>query len=558
MRSRARRRRGDRRSARAGAEQAASAPCRSKAGTERPEPDPVLARLAAGDEHDRPVEPLDEPRGDDPDHARDASPRPRARSRDGGASARATPRPGGSRRAGCDPRPPGDRGSASRARRRAGAPRRSSSVSSSSSAAPGWPSRPAALIRGASRKPTAPVSTVAGSTPADAHERLQAGPVGPREPPHPGGDERAVLVERAGRRRRRSRARRGRGWRSSSSAPSASSELVDDAGAAELRERVVGRPRRDDRAVGQGLARPVVVGDDDLEPRRPGLRDLLDGRDPAVDGQNERATLLREPRQRLARDAVALLEAARQVPLDVGAEAARAPSPRARSRRCRPRRSRRARRSARLRRSSRGSRAQAASMSPSRNGSWPGGSAARKALAASGSPYPRRTRTLAVASPTPSAVASRRPPCGGTDGSSRCPRASQFTVGPGSDGPLPEAGSERTRLSSDRGDRLELHVGGRLRRRVPRLPLQLQRDRLRAARQRRRRAPAAGRAGRARRGGDGRPRRADGRRADRRARRAASASTSSATGSASRSSTTSRSSTGSASSSSAAPGSTTA
>ena len=65
-----------------------------------------------------------------------------------------------------------------------------------------------------------------------------------------------------------------------------------------------------------------MVGDDDLEPARLRRGDLGDGGDPAVDGEQEPAALLREPRDRLARDAVALLEAARQVPVDLGAELA--------------------------------------------------------------------------------------------------------------------------------------------------------------------------------------------------------------------------------------------
>src|SRR6266487_651156 len=47
-------------------------------------------------------------------------------------------------------------------------------------------------------------------------------------------------------------------------------------------------------------------------------------------------------------------------------------------------------------------RSTASDMSPSRKGSWSGCSPARKALASSGSPYPRRTSTLAVISLTPS------------------------------------------------------------------------------------------------------------------------------------------------------------
>ena len=43
-----------------------------------------------------------------------------------------------------------------------------------------------------------------------------------------------------------------------------------------------------------------MVGDDDLEPAPPGLGDLVDGRDPAVDGQDEPDALVREPAERLA------------------------------------------------------------------------------------------------------------------------------------------------------------------------------------------------------------------------------------------------------------------
>ena len=97
-------------------------------------------------------------------------------------------------------------------------------------------------------------------------------------------------------------------------------ELVDDTGAAELRERIVGRTRRDDRAVGERLAWPVVVGDDHLEPARARLRNLGNGRDPTVDREHKPAALVCEAAERGARDAVALVEAARQVPVDLGAE----------------------------------------------------------------------------------------------------------------------------------------------------------------------------------------------------------------------------------------------
>src|SRR5437764_6617726 len=51
-------------------------------------------------------------------------------------------------------------------------------------------------------------------------------------------------------------------------------------------------------------------------------------------------------------------------------------------------------------------RSTAPAVSPSKNGSCSGCSPARKARASSGSPYPRRTSTLAVISLTPSAWAS--------------------------------------------------------------------------------------------------------------------------------------------------------
>ena len=66
----------------------------------------------------------------------------------------------------------------------------------------------------------------------------------------------------------------------------------------------------------------MVIGDDDVEAARLRARDLVDGRDPAVDGQHEAAALVGEPVERLAGEAVALVEAARQVPVGVGAERA--------------------------------------------------------------------------------------------------------------------------------------------------------------------------------------------------------------------------------------------
>ena len=66
----------------------------------------------------------------------------------------------------------------------------------------------------------------------------------------------------------------------------------------------------------------MVVGDDHFEPACARLGNLRDGGDAAVDREHQPAALVGEPADRRARDAVALVEAARQVPVDVGAELA--------------------------------------------------------------------------------------------------------------------------------------------------------------------------------------------------------------------------------------------
>src|SRR5438874_400759 len=65
-----------------------------------------------------------------------------------------------------------------------------------------------------------------------------------------------------------------------------------------------------------------MVGDDHLEAACLRLGDLRDGGDAAVDGEHEPAALVGEPRQRRPSHAVALVEAARQMPDDVGSELA--------------------------------------------------------------------------------------------------------------------------------------------------------------------------------------------------------------------------------------------
>src|SRR5678816_121383 len=80
--------------------------------------------------------------------------------------------------------------------------------------------------------------------------------------------------------------------------------------------------------------------------------------------------------------------------------------------------------------------AHAASMSPSRKGSWSGTSAARNARASAGSEYPRLTSTLAVVSERPSAPASAVTSGRGHGVSLHVPSYMQLTVEPGSDGIL--------------------------------------------------------------------------------------------------------------------------
>ena len=175
-------------------------------------------------------------------------------------------------------------------------------------------------MRGARRNPIADSSTVAGST---CETRISA-----RRP--------ALLVCESRRMPARAIARfssssgttsatvasatRSR-WRSRNGCARAEQrlrELPDDPGPAQPDERVVALQRRDDGTRRKGVPRPVVVGDDDGQTERPGKLDLGDGRDPAVDGQDEVEALLGEAGQCLAVEAVPLLEARRQMPGDVG------------------------------------------------------------------------------------------------------------------------------------------------------------------------------------------------------------------------------------------------
>ena len=129
------------------------------------------------DHHARAAPALHQAGGHDPDHAGvPALPRHHDRGLVGLRRAR-RPR----RRTGSASRPPGGRGSGSRAR---GPPRRRGrrrSVRSSSSAASARCMRPAALMRGPSRKPSECSDSSAGCHAADLHQRAQAGLPRPAE-----------------------------------------------------------------------------------------------------------------------------------------------------------------------------------------------------------------------------------------------------------------------------------------------------------------------------------------------------------------------------------------
>ena len=99
-------------------------------------------------------------------------------------------------------------------------------------------------------------------------------------------------------------------------------ELPDDGGAAQADEGIVALQGGDDRARRVGVAGPVVIRDDDLEPEPCRLLDLGDGRDAAVDRQDELDALSCEARERLHVEPVAFLESRREVPGRIGAELA--------------------------------------------------------------------------------------------------------------------------------------------------------------------------------------------------------------------------------------------
>jgi hypothetical protein len=157
-----------------------------------------------------------------------------------------------------------------------------------------------------------------------AHQRLQPGTLGRGERSQPSRREGAILVQEGHdvcdrRERDEIEVSSDRGVVGTEQH---FAELVHDASATELRKRVLGRPGGDDRAVRQCRAGPVVVCDDDVEPTQFRLGDLLDRCDAAVDREDEPVPVVGEAPERVARDAVALLEPARKMAADVGAELA--------------------------------------------------------------------------------------------------------------------------------------------------------------------------------------------------------------------------------------------
>ena len=227
-------------------EHAESAPWRSKAGSERPEP--FHSRVGPGDQDDRAVEALDEARRNDPDHALVPVLAPDH------VAAAALLRLG--------PRLDlGDRRSQDPVLDRlpvlvqqlelAGEPLRLLGVGRQQQLERGVGAPEPAGGVDPRREPEPDGRSVDGGgvDPRVLHQRLKPRPLRPGERAQPGDRERAVLVEQrhdVGDRRERDQVEIRRDIDAERLR-----ELADDTGAAELRERIVRRARRDDRAVRQ-------------------------------------------------------------------------------------------------------------------------------------------------------------------------------------------------------------------------------------------------------------------------------------------------------------------
>ena len=206
--------------------------------------------------------------------------------------------------------------------------RSSSSVSISSSPASARYRRPAALIRGASAKPSVVLGDALRVDAGDPHQRPQAGrgvprraPAGPAAPASrfsPTSGTRSATVASATRSSSRSS--------SAGSRPAAVEqrlrELVGDARRAEVGGVAADR-RVHDRAVGQLVARAVVVRDDHVHAELRAQRDLGRRADAAVGRDQQRgAGRGAAPRRVRGRQPVAVVR---------GSAAAGAPSRRARA-----------------------------------------------------------------------------------------------------------------------------------------------------------------------------------------------------------------------------------
>ena len=203
---------------------------------------------------------------------------------------RPAPRP----RTGSASRCGGARRSGGRARRRSARRASRRCISSSSRPASARSRRPAALIRGASRKPTARASMRAGSARETFMSARRPGrfvvasarrPARTRRRFSPRSGTQSAIVASA----TRSRSRVGAGRIVPRRGQQRGGELVGDAGGAEIGAGVAADGRMHDRRVGQDAvgARAVVIGDDDVEARRARGGDLVDRGDRAVGGDQQ-------------------------------------------------------------------------------------------------------------------------------------------------------------------------------------------------------------------------------------------------------------------------------
>ena len=292
----------------------------------------AAARAAAaalrveGDEHDRPPEALGEARGDDPDHAR-------------------MPALAGEHQ-------PGRVGDARRAARRARAsPRREDLALDLAALAVGALELDRDLLRALGILGEHQLDP--GVRPVEAPGRVDPRPepeaeVALVEPlgddggrgeqgPHPrparlarlgeaAADERAVLAPQRDQVRDRRQGNQVELGLHRLAAVERGRELVGDPGGAELRERVAGDDRVQDRAVGELGARLVVVGDDHVDPGRPRRGHLGDRADPAVGGDEELGPARRQCFDRRGGQAVSVAHPVGDQPVAVGTEAAQRPN----------------------------------------------------------------------------------------------------------------------------------------------------------------------------------------------------------------------------------------